>query len=144
MCAGKKECLTVKVDGQKEKFQKRLLLLNIQEVFLEFKKVNPDVQIGFSKFCELQPKYVVNVNSGVMHKVCVCEYHQNVKVMLFSLSVKFDYKYFICKAARNIEIRNCMLYVCENCPGKQGTHNYLINCFINNENKLAEDISYMQ
>ena len=56
MCAGKKECLTVKVDGQKEKLQKRLLLLNIREVFLEFKKVNPDVQIGFSKFCELRPK----------------------------------------------------------------------------------------
>ena len=38
MCAGKKECLTVKVDGQKEKFQKRLLLLNIRKVFLEFEK----------------------------------------------------------------------------------------------------------
>ena len=47
MCAGKKECLTVKVDGQKEKFQKRLLLLNIRKVFLEFEKVNPYVQIYF-------------------------------------------------------------------------------------------------
>ena len=41
MCAGKKECLTVKVDGQKEKFQKCLLVLNVREIFLEFKKVNP-------------------------------------------------------------------------------------------------------
>ena len=53
MCAGDKECLTVKVYGQKEKFQKHLVLLNIREVFLELKKVKPDVQIGFSKFCDL-------------------------------------------------------------------------------------------
>ena len=53
MCTGEKECLTIKVDGQKEKFQKRLVLLNIREVFLELKKVKPDVQIGFSKFCDL-------------------------------------------------------------------------------------------
>ena len=144
MCAGKKEYLTVKVDGPKEKFQKHLLLLNIREVFLEFKKVNTDVQIGFSKFCELQPKYVVNVNSSGMHKVCVCEYHQNVKLMLLSLPVKIYYKDAICKAVSNIDTRNCMLHVCKNCPGKQGTQNYLINCFTNNENELDEDISYMQ
>ena len=108
MCAGKKECFTVKVDRQKEKFQKHLLLLNIREVFLEFKKVNPDVQTGFSKFCELQPKYIVNVNSSGMHKVCVCDYHQNVKLMLLYLPVKIDYKDVICKAVCNIDTRNCM------------------------------------
>ena len=119
MCAGKKECLTVKVDGQKEKFQKPLLLLNIWEVFLEFKKVNPDVQIGFSKFCELGPKYVVNVNSSSMHKVYVYEYHQNIKLMLLFLPVKIDYKDVICKAACNINTRNCMLLiVCENNDNK--------------------------
>ena len=48
MCAGKKECLTVKADRQKEKFQRRLLLLNIPEVFLEFKKVNPLIDWFFT------------------------------------------------------------------------------------------------
>ena len=79
------------------------LLLNIWEAFLESKRVNPDVQIGFSKFCEAQPKYVVNINSGDMHKVCVCEYHQNVKLMLLSLPVKTNYKDIICKLVCNID-----------------------------------------
>ena len=101
MCTGKKECLRH---------------LNIWDIFLELKKVNPDVQIDFSKFCELQPKYVVNVNSSGIHKVCVCEYHQNVKLMLLSLPVKIDYKDVICKAVCNVDTRNCMLHLCENCP----------------------------
>ena len=112
MYAGKKECLIVKVDEQKVNFQKCLLLYNIQEVFLEFTKVNSDAQIGLPQFCELQPIYVVNVNSSCMHKVCVCEYHQNVQLMLISLPVKTNYKYVICKAVCNIDARNCMLHVC--------------------------------
>ena len=78
-----------------------------------------------------------------MHNICVCEYHQNVKLMLLSLPVKIDYKDVICKAVCYIDTRNCMLHLCENCPGKQDIHDYLINCFTNNENELDEDISYM-
>ena len=55
MCAGKKECVTVNVNDKKEKLQKLLLLLNIRELYLEFKKLNPNVKIRFSKFCELGP-----------------------------------------------------------------------------------------
>ena len=79
----------------------------------------------------------MNVNSSGMLSC------QNVKLMLLSLPVKIDYKDVICKAVCNIDTRNCMLHVCENCPGKQGIQNYLINCFTNNENELDEDISYM-
>ena len=87
-------------------------IFNIQEVFLGFKKVNPDVQKGFSKFCELRPKYVVNINSNGIHKVCVCEYHQNVKLMLLSLTVKTNYKDVICKAVCNTDARNlCYMFV---------------------------------
>lgn len=34
--------------------------------------------VGFSKFCELQPKWCIPVGgtSGI-HSVCVCEHHQN-------------------------------------------------------------------
>ena len=67
MCAGKKECVAVKVNDKKEKLQKRLFLLNIRELNLEFRKLHPNVKIGFSKFCALQPKRVVNVNSSGIH-----------------------------------------------------------------------------
>ena len=69
------------VHGQKEKFEKHLLLLNIHEVFLEFKKVNPDVQTGFSKFCELRPKCVANVNSsGICTKFV---FVSTIKMLIF-------------------------------------------------------------
>ena len=85
MCTDKKECVTVKVNDKKEKLQKRSLLLNIRELYLEFKKLNPNVKIGFSKICELQPMQIVNVNSSGMYNVCVCEHHQNVKLLTMSL-----------------------------------------------------------
>ena len=85
MCTDKKECVTVKVNDKKDKLQKRLLLLNIRELYHEFKKLNPNVKIGFSKICELQPMQIVNVNSSGMHNVCVSEHHQNVKLLKMSL-----------------------------------------------------------
>ena len=54
-----------------EKVPEVPVLLKIQEIFSEFKKVNPDAQIDFSQFCKFWPKYVANVNSSCMHKVCV-------------------------------------------------------------------------
>ena len=51
-----KDFVPVPKDSVKTKHQKRLLLLHIKELFLEFKKEYPTVKIGFSKFCELRPK----------------------------------------------------------------------------------------
>ena len=123
MCAGKKECITVKVNNKKEKLQKRLLLLNIGELYLEFKKSNPNVKTGFSKFCELRPKQVVNVNSS--GKVCVCKHHQNVKLLTMSLPLKFDYKDILKKVVCDINSRNCMLHVSQNCLGLDGVRNFI-------------------
>ena len=66
-----KDSVSVIKDSVKTKHQKRLLLLNIKELFLEFKKEYPTVKIGFSKFCEQRPKWVKTVNHSGMHSVCV-------------------------------------------------------------------------
>ena len=76
-----KDFVSVTKDSVKSKHQKRLLLLNIKQLFLEFKKECPTVKIGFSKFCELRPKWVETVNHS-MSSVCVCQYHQNVKLLV--------------------------------------------------------------
>ena len=47
MCIGKKEC--AKVNEKKEKLQKCLLLLNIRELNLEFKKVKSKCKKWISK-----------------------------------------------------------------------------------------------
>ena len=55
-CPGMKDFVSVTKDSVKTKHQKRLLLLNIKQLFPEFKKEYSIVKIGFSKFCELRPK----------------------------------------------------------------------------------------
>ena len=40
MCRGKKEFVSVKIDGEKKHIQKQLLLVNLKELYLEFLKRN--------------------------------------------------------------------------------------------------------
>ena len=53
---GKKNFVSVLLNGKKVHKQKRLILLCLEEIYIEFKKMYPDYKIGFSKFCELRPK----------------------------------------------------------------------------------------
>eukprot|EP00731_Ephydatia_muelleri_P005409 Em0002g1585a len=56
---GKKDCVSIVVDGEKEAVQKRLLLCNLSEAYKQFQSDHPDVKIGLTKFTELRPKNVV-------------------------------------------------------------------------------------
>lgn len=83
-CPGIKEYTTINENGVKEKVQRRLVMMNLNEAFEQFKIENPEKQIGFSKFAELRPKECVLAGqTHGIHVVCVCEKHQNV-------SLKFD------------------------------------------------------
>lgn len=66
--------------------------------------------VGFSKFCELQPKWCIPVGgtSGI-HSVCVCEHHQNFKLLTSQIPEIFDYKKLLSKIVCNIDFHNCML-----------------------------------
>ena len=110
-CPGIKDFVSVTKDSVKMKHQKRLLLLNIKLLFLEFKKEYPTVKIGFSKFRELRLKCVKTVNHGGMHSVCVCQYHQNVKLLVSVIPGNFEYKDILSKAVCNISLK-CMLHLC--------------------------------
>ena len=145
MCPGKKDFVTVKINGVKQKKQKRLLLLKLKEIFIEFKKVYPDAKISFSKFCELRPKWCVNVNSRGMHSVCVCTYHQNVKLLLPAIPVKCEYVELMKHCVCSIDSRDCMLHMCTNCPGKAFLYEILCDYFNVEGFELEEDtISYKQ
>ena len=111
----------------KTKHQKCLLLLNIKELILEFKKEYRTVKIGFS-----------------MHSVCVCQYHQNIKLLVSVIPGNFEYKDILSKVVCNINLRKCMLYLCSDCPGKTNLNKFLTEHFINNEYDLAENIFYRQ
>jgi len=61
MCPGQKEFISVKIGGHKVQKQKRLLLLNLSEMYEQFRMKEPDYKIGISKFCELRPRWCVTV-----------------------------------------------------------------------------------
>ena len=91
---GKKDCVTVKVDGVRKKVQKRLILCTLREAFFHFQEKNPSVKIGLAKFVELRPKHVVLPGSTGTHTVCTCVYHQNPKLMLAGshISTEMEFK----------------------------------------------------
>ena len=128
MCAGKKHFVTIKTsDGTKEHHQKRLILSNIREAYLQYKSTFPDDKIGFSKLAELQPKWCRTVGQSGSHNVCVCTYHQNVKLMLSAVNPTLRYQVLremcVCYVTRN----NCMLNKCEDCPGFENVVDFLRN-----------------
>jgi hypothetical protein len=78
---GKKVFKSVKKDGKRLHVQKRLILGTLKEVFNKFKNYFPDVKTGFSKFCQLRPRHVILAGAAGTHPVCVCDQHQNIKLM---------------------------------------------------------------
>ena len=81
MCPEKKEFVSVKIDGVKQHKQKKLPLCNSKELQTKFLK-STHLQIGFSKFCQLRPKWCITVTSGSgIHFASACEIHQNVKLL---------------------------------------------------------------
>jgi len=51
------------------------LIVDFSDLYLyaEFKKMNPGLKVGFSKFYSLCPKWCVTVSSSGAHSVCVCK-----------------------------------------------------------------------
>lgn len=79
---GKKDVKSIKMpDGTRKLIQKKLILSNLKELYESFKKEST-LKIGFTKFTLLRPPHCVLAGSAGTHTVCVCVYHQNLKLML--------------------------------------------------------------
>lgn len=90
---GMKDYVTIKKDdGAKEKVQKRLVYCNLKELYQSFKLEFPNCQVGFSKFAELRPNECVLAGASGTHTVCVCIFHQNVKLMIEGQKIEFDFR----------------------------------------------------
>ena len=122
---GRKDCVSIKRNIHQ---QKRHILCNLNELFRPFKEQNPTVSLGFSKFCSLSPKWCVLAGSAGTHAICVCTIHQNMKLLLEPLNVKYQdlMKYIVC----NTSSRECMIHRCPNCPKSSGQlEKFLSTCF---------------
>ena len=74
---GKKDFVSVKIEGKCVHVQKQLVLNNLREVYHELKEKFSDRKIGFSKFAELRPKHFTLAGASGTHSACVCTIHQN-------------------------------------------------------------------
>ena len=114
MCPVKKDCVSIRnKDGSKEKVQKRLLLGNIFEIN------------RFSTFALLQPKRCMPVDVAGSYNVCVCAYHQNVKLMLNTVNTSLNYNDVLKLCVCSTENSDCMLHHCDLRPGQTVVCNFL-------------------
>lgn len=140
ICPGKKDFVSVKVNGVKEQKQKRLILCNLKELYVHFKNSYTGLKVGLSKFRALRPKWCVLAGSSETHTVCVCIYHQNVKLMLEGGNVNVDYKDLLELIVCSVDQFDCMMGECPNCPGVD-----IISDFLTEEMEdMPEEICYKQ
>lgn len=146
MCPGIKECVAIRNEkGEKVSKQKRLLLTNIREMYVEYKHRYPEDKIGFSKFCELRPRWCVTVTAPGSQSVCVCQQHQNAKLLVTSLpNTNMHYTELLSLAVCDLANRDCMLGACLNCPGPTAINNFVTELFETNGFVLEDEIRYKQ
>ena len=92
-------------------------LCNLQELYTAFKEKHPNVNIGFSKFCALRPKWCILAGSKMYHSVSVCSPHQNVVLLVNAMDWNVTYKDLIKKIVCNTERKKYIMHQCASCPG---------------------------
>lgn len=148
---GKKDFVSVKVDTNRVQMQKRLLLLNLKELYQLFTESYPEAKCSFSKFASLRPKHCVLAGASGTHSVCVCVIHENVKLLIEGSNIKNltanttntlqSYhdclKCMICKEPTN----DCYFGKCSKCPGAENLIDELAKTFDEN---FIDEITYRQ
>ena len=146
---GKKDSISMIVDGVKQQVQKRLILLTQYEAFCLFKERFPNIKVGFSKFAEARPKNIVLPGSSGTHNVCVCTYHQNPKLMIANSQIgskpefkviaggdtgdcykgEIKYQHLVSKLLCNPPREECWLSQCDECADTTKLEEKLISIF---------------
>ncbi|KAK3928964.1 Protein translocase subunit, partial [Frankliniella fusca] len=130
----------------KKQVQKRLVLCNLKELYLSFKEKHSELKIGFSKFCELRPKYCVLAGASGTHSVCVCAIHQNFKLKVDSAALEVNKKILDYKEVLQLVLCDdpgepCYTGCCSACPGIPALRNVLELAF---ESRQQDNIEFKQ
>ena len=73
------------------------------------------IKIGFSTFALLRLKWCIPVSAAGTHNVCVCTYHQKVKLMLVAMNSSSNYRQIIKLCVCDVDKYDCMMGHCDNC-----------------------------
>ena len=135
---GMKDYISVRTrKGEKnQKVQKRLVLMNINELYVKYKEYCEHTlylkSCGRSTFFMLRPCNVIEVGSSGSHNVCVCEKHQNVHLMVDTICGSNKEKLLLMdKVVCDILNQECMLKRCPRCPGTEPLKTFLTNIVAN-------------
>ncbi len=146
VCAGKRDYQIVSDNGEKIFKQRRLVLCNLKEAFHIFKQTYPDLKIGFSKFASYRPEYCILASTPGTHSICVCIYHQNIKLMFEVLKKKSalpenaqTYHDLLKKCVCEENSDQCFLLNCDSCPKIDNLFQYILQCL-----QTVETVSYKQ
>ena len=78
---GGKDFVMFRTSTAKEWIQKRFLVMPVDEAYGLFSEEHSNAQIVDDKFADLRPKHVCR-NSKFPHNVCLCKYHENMRLLL--------------------------------------------------------------
>ena len=79
-----------------------------------------------------------------MHTVCVCEQHQNAKLLVAALPEQLDYKNLLSELVCNLNEKNCMLHSCSQCPGRPQLQKALEKILDDNDFDVDDSIKCKQ
>ena len=119
---GKKDYVSISKNIHK---QKRFILCNLRELYLAFKEEYPHIKVGFSKFCNLRPKWCLIAGSSGTHSVCVCTEHQNAVLLVDAFKWDYTYKDLINIIVCDSSNKECMIHRCKDCPGSEALQKFL-------------------
>lgn len=132
---GKNDCISVSKCVYE---QKRLMLCSVSELYAFFKKKHEDLKVGLSIFYKLKPKWCVFPGTSGTHCVCVCQTHEDARLIIHAIGIKTYYRELIRHLVCNEESKTCMLRLCKDCLTISQIADSLRFMIINN---LKEDSS---
>ncbi|KAJ8686036.1 hypothetical protein QAD02_021829 [Eretmocerus hayati] len=121
---GKNDHVPVLINRERVEIQKRLLLCNSKECYQSFEDEHPEGLVGFSRFAEARPPYVISAGATGTHTVCVCEIHQEFELLIHAVDLesiddqlrKWNYKDILARIICSSLTHECYLRKCPSCP----------------------------
>jgi hypothetical protein len=74
--------------------------------------------------------------------VCVCEMHQNMKLLAAALPEQKDYRFLFENLVCSRLSQNCMFHRCSNCPGQSQLQTVIEELFQANDSDVEDCIIY--
>jgi hypothetical protein len=105
--------------GRREPVAKQFILVSLDELYAEFKAEFVQYPIGRTKFSKLRPQQCKWPGQRGQHRVCVCQIHENYRLMSEVLLVPLSAEDLAKKLLCNNPNDDCFMGFCDLCPKQE-------------------------